>query len=409
MSVSFPMDDPIDVVLDALYSATGREVTGRNPYNGICPVHPDRHRSLTITADNGTVLIHCHGGCPADEVLAALGLEWADLYGTDNGGPEDKRGTYSPQDDIEPSRRNHPLDMQALQRLHESLSSSLPSLPAGQREGWERVLSEWSSLLSLVEDRLAQRSDAGRFDFEAIVIVAAEAAVKAHSRGWDPKLGSLTTFARKSMRGAIRDEMRRQGGAEEFLDDEQSPAQLAEVPEDVYGVEADEHPPTCVVCGEPLRGRVDAKTCSKQCRDRLYRRREDGAEDYAEALVRYFDGLPEVPLDCLPEDVGYLWQIERNFLREAIKELSARRRYWQRLETWLLNLRGLLTNRAYWAWKDQMLDRNHRRTGMLMRSPYEDNGLRWSRKARTLAKKRVLVSSEHADPEDWLLSRERRE
>jgi hypothetical protein len=32
--------------------------------------------------DDGRVLIHCHAGCPVDEVVAALGLELHDLFPT---------------------------------------------------------------------------------------------------------------------------------------------------------------------------------------------------------------------------------------------------------------------------------------------------------------------------------------
>ena len=32
--------------------------------------------------DDGRVLMHCHGGCPVDEVVAALGIELSDLFPT---------------------------------------------------------------------------------------------------------------------------------------------------------------------------------------------------------------------------------------------------------------------------------------------------------------------------------------
>jgi len=32
--------------------------------------------------DDGRVLLHCHAGCPVDEVVAALGLELHDLFPT---------------------------------------------------------------------------------------------------------------------------------------------------------------------------------------------------------------------------------------------------------------------------------------------------------------------------------------
>lgn len=45
-----------------------------------CPAHEDRSPSLsvTLTADD-KVLLHCHAGCLADDVMAALGITWTDL------------------------------------------------------------------------------------------------------------------------------------------------------------------------------------------------------------------------------------------------------------------------------------------------------------------------------------------
>jgi hypothetical protein len=46
-----------------------------------CPAHADRSPSLSITeVGDGRTLIHCHAGCGAAEVLAAVGLDFADLY-----------------------------------------------------------------------------------------------------------------------------------------------------------------------------------------------------------------------------------------------------------------------------------------------------------------------------------------
>jgi len=47
----------------------------------LCPSHPDRNPSLAVKeADNGNVLITCHGGCDSRDVVAALGLEMSDLF-----------------------------------------------------------------------------------------------------------------------------------------------------------------------------------------------------------------------------------------------------------------------------------------------------------------------------------------
>lgn len=45
-----------------------------------CPAHDDRQASLSISAGDGErVLIHCHAGCEADAVTAAMGLTMEDL------------------------------------------------------------------------------------------------------------------------------------------------------------------------------------------------------------------------------------------------------------------------------------------------------------------------------------------
>lgn len=46
-----------------------------------CPAHEDRKASLAVRAgDDGRILLHDHGGCSTDEVVAALGLTDADLF-----------------------------------------------------------------------------------------------------------------------------------------------------------------------------------------------------------------------------------------------------------------------------------------------------------------------------------------
>jgi hypothetical protein len=46
-----------------------------------CPAHPDRSPSLSIRElDDGRVLIHDHAGCDTENVLAALGLTFGDLF-----------------------------------------------------------------------------------------------------------------------------------------------------------------------------------------------------------------------------------------------------------------------------------------------------------------------------------------
>jgi hypothetical protein len=50
-------------------------------FSARCPVHDDHSPSLSIKeGDDGRVLVHCHAGCPPQEVVAALGLTMPDLF-----------------------------------------------------------------------------------------------------------------------------------------------------------------------------------------------------------------------------------------------------------------------------------------------------------------------------------------
>ena len=50
-------------------------------YRAICPAHPDKTPSLSIsTGEAGNVLLHCHASCEIGAILAAVGLTAKDLY-----------------------------------------------------------------------------------------------------------------------------------------------------------------------------------------------------------------------------------------------------------------------------------------------------------------------------------------
>lgn len=73
---------PIELLLGAL-EQHGSKVNRLGPrsWEAQCPAHDDHKASLSITeADDGTVLLKCHRGCPTEDVLAALGLSFSDLY-----------------------------------------------------------------------------------------------------------------------------------------------------------------------------------------------------------------------------------------------------------------------------------------------------------------------------------------
>ena len=50
-------------------------------WHALCPAHEDKERSLKIDVDeSGKVLLHCHAGCSAEDVVTAIGLTLADLF-----------------------------------------------------------------------------------------------------------------------------------------------------------------------------------------------------------------------------------------------------------------------------------------------------------------------------------------
>ena len=56
-----------------------RRLSG-NSWQVTCPAHEDRTPSLSVTAEVDRVLVKCHTGCPQEAVVAADGLDLADLF-----------------------------------------------------------------------------------------------------------------------------------------------------------------------------------------------------------------------------------------------------------------------------------------------------------------------------------------
>ena len=55
--------------------------TGPGRWLARCPAHADRSPSLSVReTDQEHILIHCFGGCETRAVLAAVGLEFSDLF-----------------------------------------------------------------------------------------------------------------------------------------------------------------------------------------------------------------------------------------------------------------------------------------------------------------------------------------
>jgi hypothetical protein len=55
--------------------------TGGNNWMACCPAHEDRSPSLAIgEKKNGVIVIYCHAGCIPLDILAAVGMEFSDLF-----------------------------------------------------------------------------------------------------------------------------------------------------------------------------------------------------------------------------------------------------------------------------------------------------------------------------------------
>lgn len=72
---------PLEVVETAL-TAHGCHPQRRGDHvDARCPSHEDANPSLSVDAGvDGRALVHCHAGCPAAEIVAALNLEITDLF-----------------------------------------------------------------------------------------------------------------------------------------------------------------------------------------------------------------------------------------------------------------------------------------------------------------------------------------
>lgn len=50
-------------------------------YTACCPAHDDKHNSLSVTpTDDGKILVNCHVGCDAKQVVYAAGHTWTDMF-----------------------------------------------------------------------------------------------------------------------------------------------------------------------------------------------------------------------------------------------------------------------------------------------------------------------------------------
>ncbi|MDB4633012.1 hypothetical protein OAG01_01065 [bacterium] len=69
---------PIDLALSKLDRV---KAAGPGKWKACCPAHEDRTPSLSVSVgEDGRVLLNCFAGCPVENVLAGMGLQWSDLH-----------------------------------------------------------------------------------------------------------------------------------------------------------------------------------------------------------------------------------------------------------------------------------------------------------------------------------------
>jgi hypothetical protein len=71
----------MDKMIERLISSLEKvKRTGQNRFIACCPAHNDKSPSLALEEREGKVLFHCFAGCAPADVLAAVGMEFSDLY-----------------------------------------------------------------------------------------------------------------------------------------------------------------------------------------------------------------------------------------------------------------------------------------------------------------------------------------
>jgi hypothetical protein len=91
-----PTVTPAERVRSALETAGSR----RSGRDWQCPAHQDRKASLSVTEGrDGKAVLHCHARCPTQAVLAALRLDWPDLFPEGRNGKAEMVATYDYTDE----------------------------------------------------------------------------------------------------------------------------------------------------------------------------------------------------------------------------------------------------------------------------------------------------------------------
>jgi hypothetical protein len=94
-------------LIEALERAGCRVTGSGRQRKAQCPAHDDRDPSLSITDGMERVLLNCRAGCATEDILAALGLGWPDLFGQSRSDDRPARHVVSEYGYTD--ERGHPL------------------------------------------------------------------------------------------------------------------------------------------------------------------------------------------------------------------------------------------------------------------------------------------------------------
>lgn len=99
----------IEAVLSRLEGVRQRQP---GQWSARCPAHNDHGPSLSVREKpSGGVLLWCFAGCGAEDILAAVGLKWSDLFA-----PSDSYFAHSPAKNPKPLNDKQALEMETDER-----------------------------------------------------------------------------------------------------------------------------------------------------------------------------------------------------------------------------------------------------------------------------------------------------
>ncbi len=120
----------------------------RSGWQALCPAHADKNPSLSIDVRGDRILVHCHAGCPTDDVLRAAGIDARELF-LDSGDGESRIVAEYPYTD-----ESGGLLFQVVRREPKSFRQRRPD----GRGGWIRNVKGVRLVLYRLPEVLAAKS-----------------------------------------------------------------------------------------------------------------------------------------------------------------------------------------------------------------------------------------------------------